>query len=60
MYGGFQGIIGGTLPEIEGMSLPQLEAHIPENDASGSDGETPVLVQHRRRSRRSRRVATGQ
>jgi hypothetical protein len=27
MYGDFQGIIGGTLPEIEGMSLLQLEAN---------------------------------
>lgn len=26
MYGDFQGIIGATLPEIEGMTLPQLEA----------------------------------
>jgi len=26
MYGDFQGIIGKSLPEIEGMELPQLEA----------------------------------
>lgn len=26
MYGDIQGIIGGTLPEIEGMNLLQLEA----------------------------------
>ena len=26
MYGDFQGIIGQSLPEIEGMALPQLEA----------------------------------
>lgn len=39
MYGDFQGIIGGTLPEIEGMSLPQLEAPPPDEFRTEAEQE---------------------
>lgn len=51
MYGDFQGIIGGTLPEIEGMSLPQLETESLEDN--GADGD-PAPTFRRRPRRRAR------
>jgi len=36
LYGDFQGIVGRSLPELQGLSIPQLE----EESKSGPFGET--------------------